>query len=274
MNMKKGILAIIIMLLVTSGLAQAEPGQLSGTLDVTYLSRYIWRGIDTYANNHSGIQPSLDLDLYGTGFGINVLWSRANGSDFENEEEIDYTVYYTNRLFDGECYATDYVIGWVYYNYPDGPKKGNPSTTASMSEPGDQQEVFGSFSWPNICPAGIVPSYTYVHVWQSEGGSSAFRKSGGPVHIFGLGYDMTVCGLAPDTAEQIVHLSADVVYNDGTGAAAAEHDFSHAVFGISTGFDLGNNLTFTPGFYYQSSWEDSINTQDEYWTALSLSYAF
>ena len=77
------------------------------------------------------------------------------------------------------------------------------------------------------------------------------------------------------TPEQVLHLSCDMVYNDGTGGGTAlDHDWSHAVFGLSTGFDLGNNLTFAPGVYYQSSWEDSVNTSDEYWVSLGMSYAF
>ena len=45
-------------------------------------------------------------------------------------------------------------------------------------------------------------------------------------------------------------------------------------FSVFHDFDLGNGLSFIPGFYHQSSWDDSINTSDEYWTSLSLRYAF
>ena len=67
-----------------------------------------------------------------------------------------------------------------------------------------------------------------------------------------------------------------MVYNDGVGpgASAVDHDWSNAVFGISTDIDLSNNLTFTPGYYLQKSMDDSVNTSDERWFALRLSYAF
>ena len=61
-----------------------ERGGLRGVIDVSYVSRFIWRGYDVYANNHSAFQPSIDLDLFGTGFGLNVWMSRANGSGFED----------------------------------------------------------------------------------------------------------------------------------------------------------------------------------------------
>jgi len=307
---RKGVLLVAVVLLIAAALAQAEtssPANNSGgtkelvatgdftdtkdlavpkdlaatsdfedkkdlgvTLDVTYVSRYIWRGFDTYKDNHSAIQPSIDLDLYGTGFGLNIWHSRSNGGGaYEDAKEVDYTVYYGNSLFESETYATNYKIGWVYYSYPETPRKGNDAGVGA-----DSQEGFGTFSWPNICPLGIVPSYTYVHMWQSEGGASGFRNCGGPAHVFGLGYDLAVAGFTPGVAEQILHLSADMVYNDGLGASTVDHDWSHAVFGISTGFDLAKNLTFTPGIYYQSSWEDSVNTSDEYWTSLGMKYIF
>jgi hypothetical protein len=238
----------------------AKERKLDATVDVTYVSRYIWRGFDSYPNNHSAIQPSVDLDLYETGFGVNVWWSRANRNGFENSEEIDYTLYYGKSLFEGKTYATDYTIGWTWYYYPDEPRR-----------IADMQEVFLSLSWPNIHRGGLVPCYTVVCTWPSEEGSDV-KDYGGWFHIFGLCYDLTIPKFLAKAKEQVFHLSAETIYNDG--AYGADHDWSHAVFGISTSFDLGSNLTFTPGFYYQSSWENSVNTQDEYWTSLSVIYQF
>ena len=237
-----------------------EENKLAVTFDATYVSRYIWRGFDSYPNNHSAIQPSVDLDLYGTGLGVNVWWSRANRSGFENSEEVDYTLYYGKSLFEGKSYATDYTIGWTYYSYPDEPRK-----------VADMQEVFLSLSWPNIHPGGLVPCYTIVSTWPSESKSDV-RDYGGWFHIFGLCYDLTIPDFWAEAKEQVFHLSAETIYNDG--AYGADHDWSHGVFGISTSFDLGSNLTYTSGFYYQSSWENSVNTQDEYWTCLSVIYQF
>lgn len=259
---KKAVLLIAAITSTMVGLAQAEDSKLGVTVDVTYVSRYIWRGFDTYPNNHSATQPSINIDFYGSGFCMNVWWSRANGSGFESSEEIDYTLYYCNSLFKDESYATEYTIGWIYYSYPDEPKR-----AANM------QEVYTTFSWPNICPAGLVPSYTIVSTWPSESESDISDYSGW-LHIFGLGYDLTVPGFLAGAKEQILHLSAETIYNDSAYGSAIDHDWSHAVFGITTSFDLSDNLTFTPGFYYQSSWDDSVNASDEYWTSLSLTYTF
>ena len=262
---KKGIFISAVILCSAAGFVQGQENDLGVTLDVTYLSSYIWRGFDCYAERHSAIQPSISLDFYGTGFGLKVFSSRANRSGFENSEWLDVALSYRNSLFEGETYAMDYVTGWVYYNYPDGSRKID-----------DMQEAFVTFFWSNICPAGFVPRYTVACAWPAKSNSTNASDDGGWVHVFGLGYDLTVPGLANETAEQILHLFADVVYNDGIGppGEAVDHDWSHALFGISTGFDLGNNLTFTPGVYYQLSMDDSVNDDDETWYSLSMTYKF
>ena len=280
--MKKGILLTAVVLLSTAGFAQAQEGELSGTVDLTYLSKYIWRGFALY-DNQSAIQPSIDLDLYGTGFGLNVLWSRANSSGFENAEEVDLTLSYSSSCFEYETYATDYTVGWMYYNYPDQPTEGSLTSLSRQAPYSDLQEFFASFSWPEIFPEGVVPSYTIIKMWVSESGSAMNRGLsmagadglGGLMHILGLGYDLPVEDLLPDFPEQILHLSAAMVYNDGVNINAdVDHDWTHAVLGVSTDFDLGNDLTFTPGVYYQSAFEHTDSFNDELWCSLSVKYAF
>jgi len=278
MNMKKGILLAAVILLVAAGFAQAQEGELSGTVDLTFLSSYIWRGYDWYHNNGTAVQLGIDLDFYDTGFGLKILNTRPNNSgdgrlggvSIPNQglERVDLTLYYGNSLFEGETYVTNYTVGWVYYNLPD-----NSSNFADM------QEFFASLSLPELCPFGIVPSYTIICLWPSESNSTlntALQGLGGSVggwiHVAGLGYDLAVPGLLPEIPEQILHLSIDLVYNDGV--LGADHDWSHAVLGGSTEFDLTEDVTLTPALYYQASMDDSVNDKDEFWLSLGLSYKF
>jgi hypothetical protein len=275
--MKKGILLIAVMLSI-AGLVQAQEGELSGTIDLTYMTSYIWRGFDYYADDHSAYQASVDLDLYGTGLGVKVIHRRAISAPFENAEGLDVALYYGDSAYQGETYITNYTVGWVYYGFPDEPRSGSTDAAAQAA---DMQEFFASFSWPEICPAGFVPSYTVLTMWPSEGNSQA-RKNTGWAHVLGIGYDLNVPGMTPETPEQTLHLSAELVYNDGVGpgvvignaSGTVDHDWSHAVFGVSTDFDLGDNLIFTPAAYYQSSMDDSVNSQDEAWLSLSMKYMF
>ena len=107
------------------------------------------------------------------------------------------------------------------------------------------------------------------------------RNEGGWIHLFGIGYDLSIASLLENGAEQDLHLSVDIAYNDGTGAncnaqanTGVDHDWSHAVFGISTDFKLSDDLTFAPGIYYQVSMDDSVNASDEYWLRLGLTYRY
>lgn len=264
---KKAILLTVVILLSTGGLIQAQEGELGATVDLTYLSKYIWRGFDVYGDK-SAIQSSIDLDLYGTGFGINIMAHRANSSGYEDGERWDYTLYYTNSLYEGEAYEAIYRLGYVYYNYPDSSSHTRAST--------DLQEVHMLLSLPKICPAGVVPSYVLVKLWPSNGGTLNGKASGW-AHIFMLDYGLNLGTLTPDMPEQVLNLHTEMVYNDGVDprGIGVDSDWSNIVFGISTDFDLGNNLSFTPGVYHQITMDDSVNDdKDETWVSLSVKYRF
>jgi len=265
--MNKWMLFLLIVFL--SMTVEAEEKELDITIDTTYLSRFIDKGFDCYRNNHSGIQPSIDVDLYNTGLGIKVDWFRANSDGFENDEKLDYRVYCYNSFFKGQAYAIDYKISWIYHNFTDSPKN-----------VANSQEIEAEFEWPEIFPWGIVPRYIVSSEWPA-GCNYENHNEGGWVHLFGIRYDLSILGLLKNRAQQDVHLSADIAYNDGTGAncnaqanTGVDHDWSHAVFGISTDFELSDDITFTPGIYYQVSMDDSVNTSDEYWISLSLTHKF
>ena len=272
--MKKEILVCVVVLLAAASMVQAQEAELHGAVGVEFGSKYIWRGFDVF-DDHAAIHPFIDLDLFGTGFGITTIGHRANSSGFELNERWDYILYYQNRMFDGESYATNYRLGYVYYNYPD---RSSHDTSDSI----DLQELHAIMSWPDILPIeGLVP--TYVLVKLSPSNSSSLVGSGSPfggtasgfAHIFMLDYGLSItCPLTGDP--RTLNLHSEFVYNDGVSPppGQVDSDWSNAVFGVSTDFDLGNNLSLTPGVYYQSSWEDTVNPEDELWATVRLAYKF
>lgn len=285
--MKNGMFIIAVILLITTSAVQAqmEASQpaLHGSFNVTYLSKYIWRGIDVY-NDKSGVEASLDLDLYGTGFGVNVTAHRANSSGYENVERWDYNLYYYNRMFSGESYVMNYRLGWVLYDYPDQPTEGS-----MMAPNASLQELHAIMSWPEICPVGIVPTYILVKMWPSQSDSYSGTRSklafppgmagtaSGWAHIFMLDYSFVVTDLIPNVPEQKINLHSEVVYNDGVHPVGlnVDHDWTNAVFGISTDISLYNNLVLIPGVYHQITMDNSINPdQDETWVTLGATYKF
>jgi hypothetical protein len=273
---KQGVLLSAVVLFCVVGFAQAQNSELHGSVDLTYQSKYVWRGFDVY-NDKSAVQPSLDLDLFGTGLGVNVMGHRANSSGYENAERWDYTLYYQNGLFQDEAYAMMYRLGWVYYNYPD-----------LSSSQADLQEIHTVLSFPKLIPCGIVPSYILVKLWPTSSGSLVAKKvdlttglpskgtASGWAHIFMLDYPLKVGGILPDTPEQVFNLHTELVFNDGVGPAGqdVDSDWSNLVFGVSTGIDLSKELVLTPGVYHQISMDSSVDDQNETWATLSLTYKF
>ena len=98
----------------------------------------------------------------------------------------------------------------------------------------------------------------------------------GFAHVFMLDYGLPVKGLVPEIPEHVLNLHTELVYNDGIGPAGqdVDHDWSNAVFGVSTDFNLDKNLTLTPAIYYQVSMDKSVNDDDELWSTLGLKYKF
>jgi len=280
--MKQKVLLAAIVVLAATALVQAQE-ELHGYLDLTYQSRYLWRGIDVYGDK-SAIQPTLLLDLYGTGFGFSVEGHRANSGDFETQERWDFTLFYKNGLFMDQSYATQYMVWWRYFYFPDAPLDGIP---AGLSGDIDLQEAAVALSWPEILPVeGLVPSYVLVKLWPAESGTFVGSQNiaglsngtaSGFAHIFMLDYPITVEDLLPELPEQVLNLHTEFVFNDGVDprGLGVDHDWSNAVFGVSTDFDLAENVTFTPGLYYQITMDKTINPdQDELWCTLGMKYSF
>ncbi len=275
--MKQIVLLAAIVLMAVTVPVQAQD-ELHGTVELTYQSKYVWRGFDIY-DDKSAIQPSVTLDLYGTGFGISAMGHRANSDEFENGERWDYTLYYGTSLFEDEIYATRFRLGWVYYNYPDQPKEG--SVTAPNAS---LHEAHAILSCPKILPIeGLVPTYVLVKLWPSESDSFSGAKSpsggtaSGFAHIFMLDYGLPIEGFLPDVPEQVLRLHSEVVYNDGVGPAGqnVDHDWSNLVFGVATDFELAGNVTLTPAVYHQVTMDKSVNDdKDETWFTLGVKYAF
>jgi len=261
-----------------------EAGELHGMVGAAWDSEWVWRGFPVY-DNKSATHVMADLNLFETGFGISAVWHRANASGFENWERLDGTIYYQNGLFSGERYATNYRIGWAYYNYPD-----------HQPEWYDLQEGQAIFSWPNLLPVkGLCPSYAIVKVWPSsshDGGSYLNRRSAGGgsasgwMHILMLDYGFTVPGILPNMSEHLIKLHSEIVYNDGVTLVPytkggdhylrnVDQDWSHAVFAASTDINLTSSITLTPAVYYQMTMEETVNPDsDELWMSLNLKYSF
>ncbi|MFA6186189.1 MAG: TorF family putative porin [Phycisphaerae bacterium] len=257
--------AILVIGLICAGtfaFAQTDPlpkesPKLGITLDATWVSKYIWHGQDLY-DDHAAFQPSIDLDLFGTGFSVNVWESSACSDGFVDSEELDYSVAYENSFFKDSAFKTDYEIRWLYYDY-----------FRISSDKADAQEFDFSFSWPEILPFGLTPTYMLSYLYAATDNSPASQlEMEGAAHTVGFTWDVN----EPQTKLPLTFIW-NITYNDGQGGSEFAHDWSYITWGLSTSFNVGPG-SFTPAIYYQTSMENSLNTEDELWTSLSYSLSF
>jgi hypothetical protein len=274
-SMKKNGILLLVAMLMAAGPAwaqdevQAPDGGLHGSIEMQYLSKFIWRGFAVYGD-HGALQPAVNLDLYGTGFGVQSQYSMSTSGGYEDARWLRNYLYYRNQAFSDGALPVNYQFGYYYYNFPN-----NSCDTI------DLQELHGIFSFPTLLPGGVVPTLAIVKLWPAHSGQ--LNGAGGPpgtasgwAFIPMLDYGMPIT--CPFTGEQrVLNLHYEMVYNDGVSPVPpydADNDWTNAVFGVSTNINLSESVTLTPAVYYQSSWDDSVNEDDEFWGGITLSMGF
>ena len=290
---RNGVLLVAVLLSSMAATVFAEavpvpPGEIHGTVGVTYDTKYVWRGITVYGSK-SAIHPFVDLDLFESGFHVETIGHRANAGGFENGERWDYALYYAGAVNAEQSCETRYMVGYRYFN--------NPQLTShraykSATDIGsaDLQELFAGVSFPKLLGVqGLVPGYVLLKTWPSNSGTSvgSANSSGGTyagwAHVFMLDYGVSMNDICPDMPAQMLNLHAETVYNDGVdprpNGGYTDSDFTHVMFGVSTDFDLGGSMTLTPGVNYQITFEDDEQSgvspdHDIVWASLTLKYKF
>jgi len=287
---KQMLISAVVLLTVTAmgyaqdqGMGMTQGPQIQGTASLTFTGKYVWRGFNVFGAK-SAVHPMVDLFMPDCSVGLSVEGHRANSSGYENSERWDYSLYYLGKMFPGESYEMNYRLAYVYYNYPDL----SSHSTGSI----DLHEGHAVMSFPKVTGIeGLVPTYVLVKLMPVNSGTIVGANSPGGgtasgwAHILMLDY--TVPMHCPFTGvDRKVNFHSEVVFNDGVAPEGGntlnkgvpigptDHDWSNAVFGVSTNYEIEDNLFFTPGFYYQSSWDDSVNSSDEYWLSLGMSYKF
>jgi len=281
--MKKTVLlsGVICLLFMGISFAQDAPSSdLQVKFDLTYGSKYVWRGFNVFGAK-SAIHPTLDLFNPSSGVGFSVEEHRANSSDYELTERTDYSLYYLGKAFADEQYEMMYRVAYVYYNYPDLSSHTAFKNTSDIGSL-DLHEVHAAASFPKLLGVpGLVPTYILVKLAPVNSGTlvGANSPSGGTAsgfaHIFMLDY--TTNYVCPITGvDRDLNLHSEFIFNDGVApnGANADHDWSNAVFGATTNYDINSNMSFTPGLFLQLSFDDSVNSKDQLWSTFSLTCKF
>jgi hypothetical protein len=266
----------------------AADSDLHGNVGYTYDTIHMWRGFMTWGT-HSGSNPFINLDLFGTGFGLEVVNHFANdsgsnpdGLGYNNEKRWDYSLFYKGAFEPEECYATNYIIGYRYFNYP--------SMSSHTRNSIDLQEFYAGVGFPKLLGVkGLVPGYAVVKGWpsNSETAVGANNPNGGTysgwAHIVMLDYALPLENITSEIPKQDLNFHIETVFNDGVdprpGGGYSSSDWTHVMMGVSTDFDLGSGLIFTPGLFHQITMEDDpakgiAPDHDITWGEFTIKYKF
>jgi hypothetical protein len=245
------------------GIQPGTEGKVSIDVTTTVQSKHMWHGIDLL-DDHGVVIPSVGIKLGDTGFSGRVIKGYPLSKDMSNLQDHHYAAFYSGALMKDTPYATNIVANYFYYGRPE-----------LAERKFDSQEIGTTLFWPaafNLGNGCLTPSYYVGYIWPTR--SNGFqRECEGWIHVFGCAYNFEVSNFWGEGGNQAFKLFGDITYNDGFAGAAIEHDWSHAVLGISTDINKGN-FTFTPFVNYQISMEDTVNNEDEFWCGLSTTYRF
>jgi hypothetical protein len=241
------------------------------TVDATYMTKYLWHGIDAL-DDTAAFAPSINFEL-GEGFYVGTMYvlplTGGNSYDAIPRSDSDHWYYwagYKGQAMVGESMQMDYDLSYTYYDI------GTVRTIAAImgtnygkitGSDGDMQELSLDAKFPNMCEV-LVPHYKVSYMFEAPGsdiGMWGFEQT------VGLGYDFAV-------ADMPMNATVDFVY-DG-GAITDKNDWTRMVAGLSTEMQLGNGK-LVPAIYYQKPFLDGSTgpeLDDDFYATLSYSFNF
>jgi len=238
--------------------------ELSGTVDLTYTSRYMAYGYD-FGGGQGAFQPSVTLDYHG--WYLQFWTSFPDASGVVNGTELDYIFGYNKALFTDNWYETDATFSYIYFDYPLSDSK------AGLDGWEDGQELSLSLSFPKLLSAietsTFMPFCFMAYDW--DGVQSGRNFDDGWLFDLGITYEFPIPSFLPHQKNQNASITIDTFYNDG--AFGSSSGFSHGTVSVSTAIECFG-FTLSPVLSFQSSWEDSVHPKNVLYGGVSASRTF
>lgn len=245
---------------------EAPPASAWGlTAEATFASKYMAHGYNFGGDDEPSFQPALTLTTPLSWLTFTAWAAYPFDRDFDDHDELDFLLKLGWTFNEGERFAVEvhgYLDYWLLPNRKVPHNGGRERLTGGKFN-------FG-FSFPELWRAGevaLVPGYN-VFCWVPEH-SDMFDN--GAVHEFSVAARWETAGPGADGQPVAWQALALAGYNDG--AFGSRPGWSHCIAGLSAAIPLGP-FTVTPSLNYQWSFESSVNPEDDFWGALTLSYTF
>ena len=226
---------------------QAGHQEVNVTVTNSYVSRYIWRGQDVYADNDAAYQPSVDISLpgflRGTDVDFNVWGSFPLSKGHELADELDYTLSFSRDLSD----LYNLSLGYTYYDYP----KANKYS--------DIQEPWVSFTFNKIPYLPLDVSFNIF------AGYDFAVSSGGPeegwYYSWGLSTELPLPECSFTQNGQSLSLGITNWGQDGVAGLKPSSLYA-AEINLSTAYTVGK-FGIAPKLSYTINYEEGINNGNE-----------
>jgi len=219
-------------------------------LDLTYNSKYVWRGLNL--TDDPVFQPSVTFAWKGLSLNVWGSMDLTNVNGNNNEfNELDYTLDYS-----GEWEMLSYSVGAIRYHFPN---TAFPGTT----------EVYGAVG----LGVPLSPTLTvYADVDEADGYYGTFSVG----HTFENVVQISeMVGVSIDLSASVAYADSD--YNNFY-FGVDDSGFVDALFAIGVPIAIGDHVTVTPSVNYSnvldSDLANAAGRESNWWSGVSVAFSF
>lgn len=207
--------------------------------DVTFVSRYVWRGFDCIANDRPAIQPSITFDFGKSGIWFNA-WSAFALADTDFVE-LDLVVGYDKAL------SEDWMLsaGAGYFTFPSIPNYPDENSATP--------EVYAGVTLTSF---PLSPNLTLYY---------DFNMGDGIYTTLSVSREFRV-------KEKKVSSTVLAGYTRQYRGIGVDPGISDICLGISTDLEL-KGLTLTPTVNYVIVPNETVNDENEIWVGVSVGWS-
>ncbi len=235
---QKGLWLFLALVLIFYLFSSPASSEIEFRSDLTLVSRYIWRGFDTIADDLPAIQPSLIFAFGKSGVWLN-LWSAVALADTDFVE-LDLIAGY-DKAFSKEI---TFSTGVGYFTFPSLPHYPDKNSTSP--------EAYAGIT-ANSLP--LTPGLTLYYDFNVGDGLYVTFSVNQSFHI----------------KDQAFYSSVVIGYTTQYQDFEVDPGFSDICLGVSTDFSFGS-MTLSPCLNYVIVPNHTINDEDEFWAGLMVSW--
>lgn len=251
----------------SSSVTSAEEDRMRFVSDLTLASQYMIDGF------HVGDSPVLQYagkaQLYSTGFSLMYWNSIQTKRESKKYDEHDFFLMYSRDFFQESQYSFNLHGFADYWIFPNGETKTDAfgDEVSSSMKHGNKFQL--GVSMPKLIPLGgsyLVPSYnvSYLNYWADDRDDLFL---GGFQQELLFEYYRAHKILIPGATYQYAGATANLVYHHG--AFGVEPGISHSVASLVGGVYALKSI-FVLTLNHQWTFEETVNPENEFWSAISF----